>query len=250
MGEVLGNRNLKALIIGGARGIGRAVASHLIADGVDLVFTSLSGRQSTKEELNRLRVTDHQIIEQLVLDVRNAVEIEVVIGQTERILNGLDYLVYSPGGALVEPMGEVDSESWEEMLSIHCIGASFAISKAQKSLKNSGMGSVVLISSISSLSARPNQLAYSSAKAAMNQVMRSYALKLAEDGVRVNSVLPGLIASAALDSMPRGEIEAVISSTPLKRLGTVDEIANCVTFLLSPKASFVTGHSFVASGGR
>lgn len=242
--------NLRALVIGGARGIGGAVTSKLINEGIHVVFTSLSGSLASLEKFAKLRINDHQIVEHLRLDVRNVSDIESVIENSNKVLGGLDYLVYSPGGALIEPIDEVDIESWGEMLSIHCIGASCVIKKAIHSFEKSDSGSIVLISSISSLSARPNQLAYSSAKAAMNQIMRSYALELAKKKIRVNAVLPGLVQTDALVGMNASAIEEIVHSTPLKCLGTTKEIAECVLFLLSSRASFVTGHAMIVSGGR
>lgn len=151
---------------------------------------------------------------------------------------------------VVEPIDEVSTDSWDWMLRTHLIGADEAIKSSASYLQQSKMGSVVLISTISALVPRPSQLAYSAAKAALNQVARSYAEAFAFEGFRVNTVSPGLIETEALAQLDPKAIHRIVDETPMKRLGDPKEVANAVIFLLSPQASFITGHNLVVSGGR
>ncbi len=247
---MLNSHNPRAIIIGGSRGIGKAVTKMLIESGSHVVFTFNTDKKAAEQLIREAKSVSGQVAISLQLDVRKLETIGIKISEAVEKLGGLDYLVYSPGGVVIESVEHVSQKSWSSMMNTHVFGASEAMKFSSPHLVKSKIGSAVLISSISSLSPRPSQLAYSSAKAAMNQMARSYAEALASQGVRVNTVLPGLISTDAIKGVDADLVQKIIEDTPMKRLGVPTEIAESVIFLLSNRASFITGHSLVVSGGR
>ena len=239
-----------ALVMGGTRGIGRAIVTMLHAEGCRVAVAA-----RTPETLSRVSTELRSRVSAHAADVTTAAECRRVVAETTARWGRLDLLVCAVGSGSSVPPGEETPGEWERVFSINLWSATNAVWAARPMLASTS-GAVVCISSICGLAALGAPVTYSAAKAALNAYVRGMAGPLAADGVRINAVAPGNILveggvwERRLGTDEQGVLDMLAREVALKRLGTPKEIAACTCFLLSPQASFATGEIFVVDGGQ
>jgi len=240
-------RDRVALVTGGARGIGRAIALRLAEDGarVAIVDTSVSGAQTAHdiEEATGCATTF------VKADISKEDEAKAAVTAVETALGPVDILVNNAGitrDGLMLVMGESD---WDAVLAVNLKGA-FLMSKAVlRGMIKRRRGSIVSISSVVGRRGNAGQVNYSAAKAGLIGLTKSLAREVASRNVRVNAVAPGYIETdmtAALDESARN---AITSQVPLGRIGAPEAVADAVAFLAGDSASFITGVVLPVDGG-
>lgn len=238
-----------ALVTGGTRGIGRAVSLRLAAEGADVALNYLSRDDAARHTLAEVEKREVRAV--LVRgDVSDPGQANAVAEAARESLGPAEILVHCAGLAVVEPADEVTWESWRRLLSVN-LDASFNVLYAVKDeMIRRGYGRIVMISSIAALRPRPQLLHYSVAKAGVLALVRSSARAWAHQGVRINAVCPGMIETEAVSTAPTDFVAAALEHVPMGRIGQPEEIAAVVNFLVSDEASYITGQTVVASGGR
>ncbi|MFF0543953.1 3-oxoacyl-ACP reductase FabG [Nocardia thailandica] len=243
-----------AFVTGAARGIGAATAARLAADGLAVAVVDLdaAAAEATAEKITAaggvaLGVGADVADESAVAD---AVEAAVAA------FGSLDVLVNNAGVLRDNLLFKMSVDDWDTVMSVHLRGAFLCSRAAQRHMVAAKSGAIVNTSSVSALGNR-GQANYAAAKAGIQGLTRTLAMELGPFGVRVNAVAPGFIATemtaatAARVGVSAEELqEKTAAVTPLRRVGTPEDIANVVAFLASDQAGFVTGQTVYVDGGR
>jgi len=242
-----------ALVTGAGTGIGRAVCVRLAEEGADVIVTSQTAAHV--EETRRL-AAEASGREQLglQLDVGDGDAVARVVGQVVESFGRIDILSNNAGIELVHGPSVVETtdDEWERVFRVNVSGTFYACRAAIPHMPDGS--SIVNMASINSFVAWENDAPYTATKGAVLQLTRALALELAPRNVRANAVCPGVIDTPLTDAfLERAEDPEALraeyaATSPLNRMGTAREVANCVLFLASDEASFVTGTALLVDG--
>jgi glucose 1-dehydrogenase len=229
-----------ALVTGADTGIGWAIARRLQADGFALGFHTRDDKDDAKARFEE--IADGGRAEWVVGDISDPATCDRLVRETVEKLGSVDVLVNNAGVTAAKPVLELTVEDFDKIFSVDVKGAFFLSVAAAREMKGKG-GAIVNVTSVHEHIPRPGFALYASAKAALGMMTRSLALELAADGIRVNSVAPGAIATER-----NKEAEDLVPEIPLGRAGEPDEVAALVSYLAGDEAGYVSGASFLIDG--
>jgi 3-oxoacyl-[acyl-carrier protein] reductase len=237
-----------ALVTGGARGIGRAIALRLAADGAAVAINyATSGKDA---EATVAAVVDAGgRASAFQADIGIEADVQGLFSAVEEDLGPIDILVNNAGlhrGGRVE---RISASDFEAVVRASLFGSFFCAARAAPHMKQAGWGRIVQISSPAALRGFPGDAAYGSAKAGQLGLTRCLAAELAPHGVTVNAVIPGYVETAMTGSLSDKSRAAIESSIPAGRPAAPEEIAGAVAYLASPAAAYVTGVTLPVDGG-
>lgn len=245
-----------AVVTGASRGIGFGIASALAREGCRLAICA-RGEKDLREAAEMLEREHGREVLALPLDVTGPDAGERLIAAAEERFGGVDVLVANAGTGRRKPFADTTDEDWSEMLDLNFRSAERASRAAVPRMRERGGGAIVFVSSIWGRESAPAGLSlYVTTKAAMIALAKQMATELAPEGIRVNSVAPGSIRfpggswDRRVKEDPESMAEFVREHLPLGRFGTREELADVVAFLVSPKASLVTGVCLPVDGGQ
>jgi glucose 1-dehydrogenase len=241
-----------AIVTGGAHGIGLATARRYVAEGARVVIADIeaaAGEAAARTLGSACRFT--------AADVGNARDAENVVAETARAFGGLDVLVNNAGIIHAADFLELAEADFDRVLRVNLKGAFLAGQAAARRMvaqvkAGKPPGTIINMSSINAVVAIANHAPYCASKGGIDQLTKVMALSLAPYGIRVNAIGPGSIMTDILKAVAT-DWEAkrrILSRTPLGRIGEPDEIAAIAAFLASPDASYISGETIYADGGR
>jgi len=239
-----------ALITGGNRGLGRAMAEALAEAGASVAVTSRDAEKAEKAAAEIAETTGRKSIG-LALDVRDGRSVETAIGRVLSALDGLDILVNNAGINIRESITDLKDESWQEIIETNLTGAMRCSRLAARHMKENGWGRIINIGSILSFIGIPQRAAYASSKAGLLGMTRAMALDLAPYGVTVNALCPGVfkteINRPILDDPDY--LKEFLKQIPLGAMGDPGQLMGAAVFLASEASAYVTGAALMVDGG-
>jgi len=233
-----------AVVTGAARGIGAATARRLAGEGAAVALLDLEDPVAATEEI----VAAGGRAISVSCDVSSELAWADAVSRCRAELGPVDVLVNNAYTVEVVPADQLTLASWERQLAVNLTGAWLGVRACLDDLRRHGRGAVVLTSSVHALVGLPGRAAYAASKAGLTGLARQLAAEYGSE-LRVNSVLPGPVLTAAWDDIGAADRAASAAQTVLGRLGDPAEIAAAIAFLVSDDASFVTGAALVVDGG-
>jgi 3-oxoacyl-[acyl-carrier protein] reductase len=240
-------RGKVTLITGASRGIGRAVALRLAREGSDV---ALVARDEAKLQEVAGAAREHGVRAcVLTADLANGEAIEGCVAAAQKELGVIHHVVANAGITADQLTMRLKPEDWDRVLQVNLTGA-FRLSRAALAgMVRGRYGRIVLMSSVAGLTGNPGQAAYAASKAGLIGFAKSVAKELGSRNVTVNVVAPGLIDTDMARALPEERRREMVAHVPLGRLGTADEVAGTVAFLLGDDAAYITGAVINISGG-
>ncbi len=232
----------RAVVTGGSRGIGRAIAEALAAAGAHVVVSSRSAEAC-------VAVADALGGEAIPCDVTDPAQVDTLFDSVGK-QGGCDVFVAAAGVASSASAADVSVSELRRMMEVHFVGATHGAQCAAAQMRAHGGGAILLVTSIWGLGGQPSTLAYGAAKAALSHAVKVLAIEWARDGVRVNGLAPGFVDTDMTAELAPPLRDKLLSRVPLRRAARPDEMAGPALFLCSEAASYVTGHVLVADGGE
>ncbi|MDB4964862.1 MAG: beta-ketoacyl-ACP reductase [Myxococcales bacterium] len=238
-----------ALVTGGSRGIGRAIAIALGQDGLFVVVNYTSNEGAAAETLAKIKEAggDGALAR---FDVADAAAVDAAVKQIGTEHGRLDVLVNNAGIAIDGLLMRTKKEDWQRTLDVNLSGAFHCCKAASRYLLKAKDGRIINISSVVGEQGNAGQVSYAAAKAGLIGITRTLARELASRAVTVNCVAPGFIETDMTAAHVQGDNrEALLKQIPLGRIGAAEDVAEAVRFLVSPKASYITGQVVRVNGG-
>lgn len=239
--------NRTAIVTGGARGIGRAIARKLAADGIQIVISDVmaDAAEAAAKEMAALGVRSSAV----VADVSRIGDVETLIRKTIQEFGAVDYLVNNAGVTRDNISLRMSEAEWDLVLGVNLKGTFLCSQAAAREMIKKRFGRIVNLASVSGIMGTAGQANYASSKAGVIALTKSMARELGSRNITVNAVAPGFILTEMTDKLSDSVKEAYVAQIPLKRAGTPEDVAEAVRFLISPAAQYITGTVLNVSGG-
>jgi len=236
--ELMSLADKVALVTGGSGGIGSAVVRLLLEAGAVVASADLPGREPVRGAAG------------FECDLADETAVAGLCAELQRRYGRLDIVVHCVGITRDAVLWKMERESWSTVLRVNLDSAFLLMREAIPLMRESGTGSIVLVSSINGERGKFGQANYAASKAGLIGLGRTAAREVGKFGIRVNVIAPGLIETPMTESLPRQVVEAAIAETALGRTGEPDDVARTALFLVSPMSRHITGQVLRVDGGQ
>lgn len=236
----------RVAITGGSRGIGAGIAKYLAHQGARVALTYASSREQAEKVLSELPGEGHLAV---ALNVGETASVEKCFEEILEKFGGLDGLVNNAGITKDQLLMRMKDEDFDAVINTNLKGAFLCTRAVMRPLLKARGGSIVNISSVVGQMGNPGQANYSASKAGLEGFTRSVAMEVASRGIRVNAVAPGFIVTDMTRALDDKQKDAITARIPLQRLGSVDDVAGSVAFLLGDTSLYITGQVLQVNGG-
>lgn len=235
-----------AIVTGAAEGIGEAVAARLVRAGATV---AVADRNQEGARAAAAKIGPGAF--PLPVDIADRPSAEQMIAAALDRTGRVDILINNAGiGGRAAPLWEQTDEDWAQALAINLTGAFYCCRAVIGHMRQRRYGRIVNVASVAGKEGNPNMTSYSASKAGVIALTKSLAKEVATEGITVNAVSPAVIRTRILEQLTPAQIDYMVERIPMRRTGTVEEVAAVIHFLASPDSSFVTGQCYDVSGGR
>lgn len=236
-----------AVVTGAARGIGEGIAKKLASKGLNVVVSDVLYDEllEVAKELEGAGVKSMAI----KTDISQKDDVENLIKTTVEKFGSIDFLINNAGVTRDNLAVRMSEDEWDMVLDVNLKGTFLCSQFAAKEMMKNRFGRIVNLASVSGIMGTPGQANYASSKAGVIALTKSFARELGKRNITINAIAPGFIQTEMTEKLPDKVKEEYIANIPLKRAGTPDDIAEVVSFLISPSASYITGTVINVSGG-
>ncbi|XP_011404616.1 PREDICTED: uncharacterized protein LOC105313134 [Amphimedon queenslandica] len=234
-----------AIVTGGAQGLGEAVSTMLVSNGCNVVIFDYDAEKGAA-------VASRIGAKFVKVDVSSEASVKEAFASFQGLHNRLDIMVNCAG--IVGPTSikteDVTLEGWEAVQGVNVRGSFLMTRESLRLMKERDYGRILLIASIAGKEGNAGMAAYSTSKAAVIGLAKATGKEYAETGITVNALAPAVVKTAMVEGLKEEQVKYMTDKIPMKRCGTLDEVASIVKFIVSPEASFNTGFTFDLTGGR
>ena len=237
-----------ALVTGGSRGIGKAIALRLARQGADVAFSYRGNAEAAKATAVEIESIGTKAVA-IQGDVKDPASAEAVVKAALEAFGKVDILVNNAGITRDDLIMRMSEEAWRDVLETNLFGAFWMTKAVTRPMLKARAGRIVNITSVSGQAGQMGQANYSSAKAGLIGLTKATARELASRGITVNAVAPGFVLTELTKDLPEALQAEITSRTPLGRFGTTEEVADAVAFLASDEAGYITGQVLAVDGG-
>lgn len=240
-----------ALVTGGGRGVGHAVALALAEHGADVIVNYFRNRAPAEETAASVRALGRRA-HVIKANVGDEEKVREMFAEVRDVFGGLDILVSNAASGVLKPVGEIGAREWDWAMNINARALLLCANEAAPLMRERGGGAIVSVSSIGSVRVLPYYVTVGVSKAALEAATRYLAVALAPDGIVVNAVSPGAMDTDALKHFPNRDeiIGSSLRHTPAGRLVTPEEVGQLVVFLCTDAARMICGQTIVIDGGH
>ena len=234
-----------AIVTGAASGLGLAIAKKLCAEDAQVAMLDLN-KEALQAAADQIGATAFAV------DLTNEAQVNNVVGQVAEAFGRIDILVNSAGvtGATNIKSHEVDTNNLRFVFDVNFMASFFTARAVLPSMLKQNYGRILHIASIAGKEGNAGMLAYSASKAAVIGMTKVQGKEYAETGITINALAPAVIQTPMVDVMPEAQVKYMTDKIPMKRCGTLEEIAHMAAFIVSRDTSFTTGFTFDMTGGR
>jgi len=237
-----------AVVTGGSRGIGRAIALRLATQGADVAFSYRGNEAAAKEAAAAIEALGRRALP-VQGDVSDPATADALVKAALEAFGKVDILVNNAGITRDDLIMRMSLDDWRSVLETNLFGAFYAIKAVTRPMLKAKGGRIVNITSVSGQAGQMGQANYSSAKAGLIGLTKATARELASRNITCNAVAPGFVDTELTHDLPEALKEQLRAATPLGRFGETEEIAAAVVFLASDEAAFITGQVLAVDGG-
>jgi 3-oxoacyl-[acyl-carrier protein] reductase len=237
-----------ALVTGGARGIGKAICLKLAAQGADIAFVDVGRAEVAEATVAEIKALGRKAL-YIPADVTDPDACVKAVAAAVEAFGKIDILINNAGITRDDLIMRMPIDDWKKVLEVNLFGAFYMIKAAIRPMLKAHAGRIINMSSVSGQAGQMGQANYSSSKAGLIGLTKATAREVASRGITCNAVAPGFIVTELTKDLPEALQEQIKAATPLGHFGTVDDIANAVTFLSSDEAAYITGQVLAVDGG-
>ncbi|MDI6800686.1 MAG: 3-oxoacyl-[acyl-carrier-protein] reductase [Thermodesulfovibrionales bacterium] len=236
-----------AIITGGGRGIGKAIAESLAKKGVNIavIDVNMDIAQETSAELQKLGIKSVA----LKADVSNSADVSNIFESAVKEFGKVEILINNAGITKDGLLLRMREEDWDAVININLKGTFLCSKEAVKAMSKQRYGRIVNIASVVAFMGNFGQANYSASKAGIMGLTKTIAKEYASRGITANAVAPGFITTAMTDALPDNVKQEMLKAIPMNRFGTVEDVAAAVAFLASPESGYITGQVIHVNGG-
>jgi 3-oxoacyl-[acyl-carrier protein] reductase len=242
------NKNMNVIVTGGSKGIGKAIVETLAAEGNSIVFSYKSDTDAANAIVQALSLQGKKVYA-FQADVSDMAQVEKFIAFAKETLGGIDCLVNNAGITRDKSLFIMPKQDWDDVINTNLTGYFNVTRSIIGHFMKNKKGCIVNVTSVSGQTGVAGQTNYCASKAGIIGFSRSLAKEVAKLAIRVNCVAPGYIETDMTKKMNEKHIDEIKKLIPMQRLGMPQDVADLVSFLISDKAGYITGHIFTVDGG-